>query len=208
MLKNPCPYHKTPVNHTLEQCDMLKKFYGRAATKDAEAKKDGGDGDAGGFPAVENVFLIFEGRPSACRAASASGSGTRSSPRRRHLPPSSTGRRMPSPSAVKITRTASLTRASTHWWSTRSLGTRGSQRSRWTEAAASTSSTRTRCACWGSGWTSCGPARRRFMASRRASASSPRADRSAGLVRHSEQFPHGDAHLRGGGVPGRLSHHT
>jgi hypothetical protein len=29
--------------------------------KDGEAKKDGGDGDAGGFPAVENVFLIFRG---------------------------------------------------------------------------------------------------------------------------------------------------
>jgi hypothetical protein len=61
MLKKPCPYHKTPVNHTLEQCDMLKRFYGRAAAKNGEAKKDGGDGDAGGFPAVENVFLIFGG---------------------------------------------------------------------------------------------------------------------------------------------------
>jgi hypothetical protein len=61
MLKKPCPYHKTPVNHTLEQCDMLKRFYGRAAAKDDEAKEDGGDGDAGGFPAVENVFLIFGG---------------------------------------------------------------------------------------------------------------------------------------------------
>jgi hypothetical protein len=61
MLKKPCPYHKTPVNHTLEQCDMLKRFYGRATAKDDEAKKDGGDGDAGGFPAVENVFLIFGG---------------------------------------------------------------------------------------------------------------------------------------------------
>jgi hypothetical protein len=61
MLKKPCPYHKTLVNHTLEQCDMLKEFYGRAAAKDAEAKKDEGDGDAGGFPAVENVFLIFGG---------------------------------------------------------------------------------------------------------------------------------------------------
>jgi hypothetical protein len=61
MLKKPCPYHKTPVNHTLEQCDMLKRFYGRAAAKDDEAKKDGGDGEAGGFPAVENVFLIFGG---------------------------------------------------------------------------------------------------------------------------------------------------
>jgi hypothetical protein len=56
MLKNPCPYHKTPVNHTLEQCDMLKQFYGHAAiAKDGEPKKDGGD------PAVENVFLIFGG---------------------------------------------------------------------------------------------------------------------------------------------------
>jgi hypothetical protein len=61
MLKKPYPYHKTPVNHTLEQCDMLKRFYGRAAAKDDEAKKDGGDGDAGGFPAMKNVFLIFGG---------------------------------------------------------------------------------------------------------------------------------------------------
>jgi hypothetical protein len=61
MLKKPCPYHKTPVNHTLEQCDLLKRYYSRAAAKDGEAKKDGGDGDAGGFPVVENVFLIFGG---------------------------------------------------------------------------------------------------------------------------------------------------
>jgi hypothetical protein len=61
MLKKPCPYHKMLVNHTLEQCDMLKRFYGHAAAKDGEAKKDGGDGDAGGFPAVENVCLIFGG---------------------------------------------------------------------------------------------------------------------------------------------------
>jgi hypothetical protein len=40
---------------------MLKRFYGRAAAKDNEAKKDGGDGDTGGFLAVENVFLIFGG---------------------------------------------------------------------------------------------------------------------------------------------------
>jgi hypothetical protein len=61
MLKKPCPYHKTPVNHTLKQCDMLKRLYGRTAAKDGKAKKDVGDGDAGGFPAVENVFLIFGG---------------------------------------------------------------------------------------------------------------------------------------------------
>jgi hypothetical protein len=61
MLKKPCPYHKTPVNHSLEQCDLLKRYYSRATTKDGEAKKDVGDGDVGGFPAVENIFLIFGG---------------------------------------------------------------------------------------------------------------------------------------------------
>jgi hypothetical protein len=61
MLKKPCPYHKTSVNHTLEQCDLLKRYYSRAAMKDGEAKKGGGDSDAGGFPVVENVFLIFRG---------------------------------------------------------------------------------------------------------------------------------------------------
>jgi hypothetical protein len=40
---------------------MLKKYCSRAAAKEGEAKKDGGDGDVGGFPAVENVFLIFGG---------------------------------------------------------------------------------------------------------------------------------------------------
>jgi hypothetical protein len=25
MMKKPCPYHKTPVNHNLEQCDIFKK---------------------------------------------------------------------------------------------------------------------------------------------------------------------------------------
>jgi hypothetical protein len=61
MLKKSCPSHKTPVNHNLEQCDVLKKCYSHATAKDGEAKKDGGDGDTGGFPAVENVFLIFGG---------------------------------------------------------------------------------------------------------------------------------------------------
>jgi hypothetical protein len=61
MLKKPCPYHKTPINHTVEQFDMLKKYYSRVAAKENEAKKDGGDGGANCFPAVENVFLIFGG---------------------------------------------------------------------------------------------------------------------------------------------------
>jgi hypothetical protein len=61
MLKKMRPYHKTPVNHTLEQCDMLRKYYNRIAAKEDEAKKDVGDGGVRGFPVVENVFLIFGG---------------------------------------------------------------------------------------------------------------------------------------------------
>jgi hypothetical protein len=45
----------------LKKCDMLRKYYCRVAAKEDEAKKDGGDGGAGSFPAVENVFLIFGG---------------------------------------------------------------------------------------------------------------------------------------------------
>jgi hypothetical protein len=41
MLKKPCPYHKTSVNHTLEQCDLLKRYYTHTAAKDGEAEKDG-----------------------------------------------------------------------------------------------------------------------------------------------------------------------
>jgi hypothetical protein len=40
---------------------MLNKYYSCITAKEAEAKKDGGDGGADGFPAVENVFLIFGG---------------------------------------------------------------------------------------------------------------------------------------------------
>jgi hypothetical protein len=131
MLKKPCPYHKTPVNHTLEQCDLLKRYYSRAAVKDGEAKKDEGDGDAGDFPVVENVFLIFGGGATVDMSNSQrkrERHDTRSSPRRRLLPPFSTCQWTPSPSAVRITRTASPIQASTRWWSTQSLGTPGSPR--------------------------------------------------------------------------------
>jgi hypothetical protein len=92
---------------------MLKKYYSRAAAKEGEAKKDGGDGDAGGFPVVENVFLIFR-RPTVDMSNS-------QRKRERHEvlttekapPPSSTGRGTPSLSAARITRTATPIRAST-----------------------------------------------------------------------------------------------
>ena len=54
MLKKPCPYHKGSVNHTLEQCEMLKKYYNRVAHRDEDKKKDAGDkGGDDEFPPVE-----------------------------------------------------------------------------------------------------------------------------------------------------------
>jgi hypothetical protein len=38
-----------------------QKIHSRATARDGETKKDGGDGDTGGFLAVENIFLIFGG---------------------------------------------------------------------------------------------------------------------------------------------------
>jgi hypothetical protein len=128
MLKKPYLYHKTLVNHTLEQCDMLKKYYSRAAAKDVEAKKDGVTATPAASPRWKTASSSSGDRPWTCPTVSANESGRRSSRQRRHLPPSSTGRRTPSPSAARITRTASPIRASTRWLSTQSSGMRGSLR--------------------------------------------------------------------------------
>jgi hypothetical protein len=173
MLKKPCPYHKTPVNHTLEQCDMLKRFYGLAAAKDDEAKKDGGDGDAGSFPAVENVFLIFGGptidmsshqrkreRHEVLTAEKASPFFLDWSEDAITFSREDHPNRIPNPGQYPLVIDPVI---GNEWFSKVLMD----------GAAASTSSTRTRCAYWGSGWTSCGLARRRSMASRKASASSP-----------------------------------
>jgi hypothetical protein len=128
MLKNPCPYHKTPVNHTLEQCDMLKKYYSRAAAKDGEAKKDGGDGDAGGFPTVENVFLIFGGPTMDMSNSHHKLERHEVLAAEKAPPPSLTGRGTTSPSSARITRTASPTQASTRWLPIQSSAARGSPR--------------------------------------------------------------------------------
>ena len=62
MLKKPCPYHKGSVNHTLEQCEMLRKYYSRITNRGEDKKKDAGDkGGDGEFPSVENAFFIFGG---------------------------------------------------------------------------------------------------------------------------------------------------
>ena len=62
MLKKPCPYHKGSFNHTLEQCEMLQKYYNHVANRDEDKKKD--TNDKGGyveFPSLEIAFFIFGG---------------------------------------------------------------------------------------------------------------------------------------------------
>ena len=61
MLKKPCPYHKGPVNHTLEQCEMLKKYYNRVAHHDEDKKKDAGDkgGDDEFPPSGERLLHLW-----------------------------------------------------------------------------------------------------------------------------------------------------
>ena len=62
MLKKPCPYHKGSVNHTLEQCEMLRKYYNRVMHRGEDKNKDANDkGGDGEFPSVENAFFIFGG---------------------------------------------------------------------------------------------------------------------------------------------------
>jgi hypothetical protein len=46
MLKESCPYHKGPVKHTLEECDMLRCYFNKVGPS-AEDGKDQGNNDKG-----------------------------------------------------------------------------------------------------------------------------------------------------------------
>jgi hypothetical protein len=46
MLKESCPYHKGPVKHTLEECDMLRRYFNRAGPS-VEGGKDQGNNKKG-----------------------------------------------------------------------------------------------------------------------------------------------------------------
>jgi hypothetical protein len=66
MLKKPCPYHKGPTKHTLEECTMMRRYFswGGQPKDDAEKKATDaqeGDGKDEGFPEVKNCFMIFGG---------------------------------------------------------------------------------------------------------------------------------------------------
>jgi hypothetical protein len=66
MLKESCPYHRGPVKHTLEECDMLRHYFNKAGPS-AEGGKDQGNHKKGGdkeeeFLEVHNYFMIYGGQ--------------------------------------------------------------------------------------------------------------------------------------------------
>jgi hypothetical protein len=66
MLKESGPYHKGPVKHTLEECDMLRRYLSKVGPS-AEDGKDQGNNNKGGdkeeeFPEVHNCFMIYGGQ--------------------------------------------------------------------------------------------------------------------------------------------------
>jgi hypothetical protein len=63
MLKESCPYHRGPVKHTLEECDMLRRYFNKAGPP-AKGGKDQGNNNKGGdkeeeFPEAHNCFMIY-----------------------------------------------------------------------------------------------------------------------------------------------------
>jgi hypothetical protein len=66
MLKESCPYHRGPVKHTLEECDMLRRYFIKAGPL-AEDGKDQGNNKKWGdkeeeFPEVRDCFMIYGGQ--------------------------------------------------------------------------------------------------------------------------------------------------
>jgi hypothetical protein len=64
MLKESCPYHRGPVKHTLEECDMLRRYFIKAGPS-TEGGKDQGNKKGGDreeeFPEVRDCFMIYDG---------------------------------------------------------------------------------------------------------------------------------------------------
>jgi len=63
MLKKPCPYHRGPTKHTLEECTVLRRYYTDNIVKEgAEELPKDDDPQGEGFSKVKNCLLIFGGR--------------------------------------------------------------------------------------------------------------------------------------------------
>jgi hypothetical protein len=64
MLKEPCPYHKGPTNHNLEDCHMLRRYFESLGIKKDDKKEDPkkrNDNKDKGFPEIHDCFMIYGG---------------------------------------------------------------------------------------------------------------------------------------------------
>jgi hypothetical protein len=62
ILKEPCPYHKGPTNHNLEDCHMLRRYFKSLGIKKDDKKEDPkGDDKDKGFPEIHDCFMIYGG---------------------------------------------------------------------------------------------------------------------------------------------------
>jgi hypothetical protein len=66
MLKESCPYHQGPVNHTLEECVMLRRYFHKVGSPAGDGKgqdnnKKEGDKEEE-FPEVHGCFMIYGGQ--------------------------------------------------------------------------------------------------------------------------------------------------
>jgi hypothetical protein len=66
MLKESCPYHKGPVKHTLEECDMFWRYFNKAGPLAEDGKDQGNNNNEGDkeeeLPEVHNCFMIYGGQ--------------------------------------------------------------------------------------------------------------------------------------------------
>jgi hypothetical protein len=64
MLKEPCPYHKGPMNHNLEDYHMLRRYFESLGIKKDDKKEDPKEKDDDkdkGFPEIHDCFMIYGG---------------------------------------------------------------------------------------------------------------------------------------------------
>jgi hypothetical protein len=62
MLKEPCPYHKGPTNHNLDDYHMLRRYFESLGIKKDDKKEDPkGDDHDEGFPEIHDCLLIYRG---------------------------------------------------------------------------------------------------------------------------------------------------
>jgi hypothetical protein len=64
MLKEPCPYHKGPTNHNLEDCHMLRRYFEILGIKKDDKKEDPKEKDDDkdeGFSEIHDCFMIYGG---------------------------------------------------------------------------------------------------------------------------------------------------